>query len=312
MVLIFSSNSDNSTLVVSEWLDYKKISWIRINGEDKIRIEFLGNDIRFFLPNNFSFLLSEIKSFWYRRGVFNIDKIFISEIKQFASFQHIELKKIFEYVFFKLNELNKINSFENSDVNKLIVSVIATELGLETPNDYLFSKKECFKKIFENTQNELITKSISGDGIQDFKEFAIYNYSKKITSENVKSNQFFPSLVQSYVDKKYELRIFYLNERIYSMAILSQADKKTQVDFRNYNKEKPNRTVPFKLPKIIAEKLKKLMKRLHLNSGSIDMIVTPNNQFVFLEVNPIGQFGMTSYPCNYNIESIIADTLKYE
>jgi len=46
-----------------------------------------------------------------------------------------------------------------------------------------------------------------------------------------------------------------------------------------------------------------------LNSGSIDILVTPNNEYVFLEVNPVGQFGMVSQPCNYYLEKRIAERL---
>ena len=59
-----------------------------------------------------------------------------------------------------------------------------------------------------------------------------------------------------------------------------------------------------------------LMKQLQLESGSIDMVVTPNNEYVFLEVNPVGQFDYVSKLCNYFIEKEIAVKLiemnKYE
>ena len=34
----------------------------------------------------------------------------------------------------------------------------------------------------------------------------------------------------------------------------------------------------------------KFMNTLGLNYGAIDMIVTPENKFVFLEINPVGEF----------------------
>jgi D-alanine-D-alanine ligase-like ATP-grasp enzyme len=48
------------------------------------------------------------------------------------------------------------------------------------------------------------------------------------------------------------------------------------------------------------------MQKLKLNTGSIDMIYTNDSKFIFLEVNPVGQFGMVSKPCNYNLEKKIA------
>ena len=51
------------------------------------------------------------------------------------------------------------------------------------------------------------------------------------------------------------------------------------------------------------------MKRLKLNCGSIDLIKAKDGNLVFLEVNPTGQFGMTSTPCNYNLHKKIANKL---
>ncbi len=93
------------------------------------------------------------------------------------------------------------------------------------------------------------------------------------------------------------------------MAIFSQNDDKTKVDYRNYNIEKPNRCAPYSLPQSVESKLFSLMKKIGLNMGSIDMIVTKNTEFVFLEVNPTGQFGWVSENCNYYLEQEIVNCL---
>ena len=93
------------------------------------------------------------------------------------------------------------------------------------------------------------------------------------------------------------------------MAIFSQNDEQTKVDFRKYNLKIPNRFIPFSLPSIVLQKLKKLMDTLKLSTGSIDLVVDINDVYYFLEVNPVGQFGMVSSPCNYNIEKKLVNTL---
>jgi glutathione synthase/RimK-type ligase-like ATP-grasp enzyme len=133
-------------------------------------------------------------------------------------------------------------------------------------------------------------------------------YTEEMSEEELPT-YFFPTLFQKKLAKVFELRIFYLNEKFYSMAIFSQEDQQTEVDFRNYNFEKPNRTVPFLLPIDLQKKLIQLMKNLHLKSGSIDMVLTEEGDYVFLEVNPVGQFGMVSSPCNYELSKLIAETL---
>jgi ATP-GRASP peptide maturase of grasp-with-spasm system len=117
---------------------------------------------------------------------------------------------------------------------------------------------------------------------------------------------FFPSLIQEEIEKEFEIRSFYIDGLFYSMAIFSQSDKLTKTDFRNYNYDKPNRCVPYLLPATVAHCLDSMMKDLQLNTGSIDLIKARNGRYYFLEVNPIGQFGMVSYTCNYYLEKVVA------
>lgn len=53
------------------------------------------------------------------------------------------------------------------------------------------------------------------------------------------------------------------------------------------------------------------MHSIKLNCGSVDMVLTKDNQYIFLEVNPIGQFSQVSIPANYLIEKEIAKYLLY-
>jgi glutathione synthase/RimK-type ligase-like ATP-grasp enzyme len=98
---------------------------------------------------------------------------------------------------------------------------------------------------------------------------------------------------------------------MFTMAIFSQMDEESEVDFRNVdvNGNHPNRMVPFNLPNESAYKIHKLMHKLKLESGSIDIIVDNNNDYYFLEVNPVGQFNFVSEICNYHIEKYIANFL---
>jgi len=311
MILILSDETDSSTTNVVEWLYYLKKDFIRINAQTKIKLDFVGNDVILITDDNL-IKLSDIKSFWYRRGYINIKNNFKTNINQLDELINDEFNKIIEFLYFKLNSKRHLNSIMNSDVNKLIVNEIAKGIGIKTPNDLIFSNCNELEKVLNNSNQSYITKTVSGNCVQYFDDFSIYNYTKEINSSDIKAKYFFPSLVQNKIEKKYELRIFYLDGAFYSMAIFSQKDNQTRVDFRQYNDEKPNRTVPYKLPQTEEEKLNLLMKKINLNCGSIDMIVTSNNEYLFLEINPVGQFGMVSYPCNYNLEKKIAEYLAYE
>lgn len=311
MILILSEDNDISTVKVIDWMISLNIEFVRINVQDIIELEFEGNDIKFKTKFR-TFYLSKITGFWFRRGYLSINNNFKTEIPQFDSLQKNEFQKLLEYMYYKLNIIRHINSINKSDVNKLIVNKLSKDLGIITPTDLIFSNSKSLTKYVEKNKNKYISKVISGNCMHIFNDFTMFNYTTNLEVIDINAKTFFPSLVQNKIEKKYELRIFYLDGAFYSMAIFSQNDVKTSVDFRNYNNEKPNRNVPYKLPTDIEIKLDLLMKKLDINCGSIDMIVTPKNDFVFLEVNPVGQFDMISYPCNYNLEEKIAKYFLYE
>lgn len=96
------------------------------------------------------------------------------------------------------------------------------------------------------------------------------------------------------------------------MAIFSQENEKTRIDYRNYDREKPNRCVPYHLSDDIQSKLSAFMNLIDMNCGSIDMIYSPDGDYIFLEVNPVGQFHWLDKNCNYFLEREIAKCLSNE
>jgi hypothetical protein len=122
--------------------------------------------------------------------------------------------------------------------------------------------------------------------------------------------QFTTSFLQELIPKKYEIRSFVFSKKIFSMCIFSQNSEESKIDFRSINGINNIRCVPYKLPKEIEFKIIRFLEEKKLDSGSFDFVVTPNNQHIFLELNPVGQFDWLSYHCNYKIESFIANTIQ--
>jgi hypothetical protein len=51
------------------------------------------------------------------------------------------------------------------------------------------------------------------------------------------------------------------------------------------------------------------MKTLNLNTGSLDILKKKTGEYVFLEVNPVGQYGHPSHYGNYELGKVIAQWL---
>jgi ATP-GRASP peptide maturase of grasp-with-spasm system len=207
-----------------------------------------------------------------------------------------------DYVRKTLENKKHINKESNYHINKLLVLGKAKGIGFDVPTYYLA----------ENTDdvivNETITKTITGNSILENFDENCDGLMYTTIIEKKEDRDFFISFFQEKVEKDFEIRTFYLNGKCWSMAIFSQKDEQTKIDFRRYNKKKPNRNVRYNLPKIIEDKIHLLMKALDLNCGSLDFI-KKGEQYYFLEVNPIGQFGNVSYHCNYELFKEVAEAL---
>lgn len=329
LILLLSRQDDASTREVSEWLCSLEKRFIRINADDK-KNSFLSCDVNtgcftFRIHNKtITFSPRDIKSIWHRRSGFskqslleNVEKlrgIFHDPASFAADHLHEEATELFDFIYFLLDReagIRKIGHAFFNSVNKLQVLKLAQECGLQIPTSYIITSKKEMQCLLKK-EKKLLTKAI-GNGVYRFTpEYGYYNYTEKITPSFIHTlpSYFFPSLVQKEITKEYELRIFCLEGAFYSMAIFSNEFAKTAIDNRK-SFETPDlpRCVPYLLPRTVEKHLSLLMKKLELNTGSIDMIVTPEKQFYFLEINPAGQFGMVSKPCNYYLEKKIAEAL---
>ncbi|WP_010178892.1 grasp-with-spasm system ATP-grasp peptide maturase [Aquimarina agarilytica] len=321
MILIISESDDGSTSDVIKWLKYYKIPFERINENQSIRLDSItisSNEIELILDlnNGRKIFLSKVTSLWYRRGQFTfIEDIALKKTKLPKDLLYTsksELIKVKQFIHLYLKNKRTINNFDNNKINKLHILNTALKFDIAIPETLITSEKKKLMCFFLKHKN-IITKPIyESPYIDKLPPFNIYTSEIKEKEIEQLPPSFFMSLFQKKIDKKYEVRIFYLDKAFYSMAIFSQGDRQTSIDFRRYKGNKPNRKTPYKLPKKIEKKLIKFMDSIDLNCGSIDMIVNKNGEHIFLEVNPVGQFNMVSYPCNYNLEKIIANFLTDE
>lgn len=332
-ILILSTDFEQTTVMVMKWLKKFGQAVVRINRETPIKIGTidLGDKTTDFsiVQNKEVLTLSEVKSYWYRRGGITIkdEHLYIKSEKKeldeigetYKSYIKDETRELRDYIYYSLENAipslgKRYNNLNRN--NKLVHFQIARSIGLTIPFTKTISTKEeliaCLKA---NQTIKFVSKAINNGFDISFtlnnESYFYLMYTEDFSTLNIDEipSTFYPTLIQEKIEKKYEIRIFFLLGKFYSMAIFSQNDDQTQLDFRKYNKTRPNRCVPYNLPQVLKDKLTLFMKRVNLNTGSIDLILNKNGEYVFLEVNPVGQFGMVSIPCNYYLEYEVAKSL---
>lgn len=333
MILILGQKNDASTINVAEWLMYYNKKFLILNTDDTdFQIKFIDikNQKLIIASNDVDYNLFETTSVWNRRlGISpaSFTNSFLSK-KHFCSFfmedgddyhyKHLlnESKILFEFIHYIVEKSSMaIGSFFSNSVNKLIVLEKAAALGLMVPDTYVCSSKNDLNEIMLiNSSSNVITKAISEGVYRPHveNEYLYYSNVERVSSLDLCdfSSNFYPSLIQLEIEKQFDIRVFILMDHFFPMAIFSQEEEDAVTDFRkNDHYNNPLRCVPYKLPYHIEKQIRELMKSLRLNTGSIDLLLNNKGEYVFLEINPCGQYTMTSLPCNYLLDREIAKLL---
>jgi glutathione synthase/RimK-type ligase-like ATP-grasp enzyme len=95
-----------------------------------------------------------------------------------------------------------------------------------------------------------------------------------------------PVIFQQFIEPGFDLRITVVGNELFPAKITSRIPE-AQVDIRA--DENPN-IVPYVLPSDIDLRVRKLVAKLQLRYCAIDMRVSSEGEFYFLEVNPSGQY----------------------
>ena len=252
-----------------------------------------------------------IRGIWYRRHPALLPPVAITHTSsdmEMGKLFTAEQKAFFD-AFCELHKDKKwLNRHHNSRISKIFQLLEAKTVGLDFPESRIISSKNEITKFHSQ---KIIIKPIQDVSHIHINGEPYTQYTTVCTKEMIDqlNDTFFPCLCQKFIDKNLEIRAFFLEGKIYSMGICSTFDEQTQIDFRRYNRKHPNRVIPYQLPDHIEEKITLLMRNLSLNCGSLDLILGNDGRYYFLEVNPVGQFGMVSKPCNYDLENAIAKFL---
>lgn len=117
-------------------------------------------------------------------------------------------------------------------------------------------------------------------------------------------------IFQEKIEKEYELRIIYVDGEFYTGKINAGMSKKGATDWRAANDIRPS-WEKYNLPLEVCESLHKMMTTMNLFFGAIDMIRDKNGKYIFLEVNPQGEWGMLQKDLGLKIGEAIAEKIAY-
>jgi hypothetical protein len=169
---------------------------------------------------------------------------------------------------------------------------LASELGIKVPDTCITNSPEDAKRFVANHPNGTVVKMQSSFAIdQDGDEHVVFtNLIKTEDLDDIDNLQYCPMQFQEKLEKLLELRVTVVGEEVFTFAIDSQKLDRSKLDWRREGNTLLKDWVPYNLPIELKEKILQLMDIYQLNYGAIDIIVTPDNEHYFLEINAAGEY----------------------
>jgi len=318
MILILTDDSDPHTDDVAEKLRQRGAEFFRFdpgqfpsNASMSLMYSVPGKMQSRLCVGNEQVDLSRVKSVWYRRPTPSVphEEITDTLTRDYVS----EECKIFMH-----DAWNAMDCFWLPAPQPVIRKAelkasqlkLAASLGFELPPTLFTNSPEDFQEFYCKHNGNVVSK-LASSSLYRFTGKTFNRYTQVVSKRDVAyahAIRLCPMIFQAYVPKRVELRITVVGREVFAAEIHSQHSNHTRVDWRRYDRyETPY--FPHELPHHLQQLCIRLVERLGLSYGAIDMVLTPEGRYVFLEINPNGQYLWIEKMTGLPISDAICDLL---
>lgn len=188
---------------------------------------------------------------------------------------------------------------------------IAHKCGMQIPATCISNSPQKIKEFMQQVGGEFVAKMQSSFAIvkDNIEQVVFTTLLDPEDIEQLEDIQYCPMIFQEKIEKKLELRVTIVGYEFFAFSIDSQKQEDTKIDWRKDGLSLINEWKPFQLPERIKKSLTLLMDYYQLNYGAIDLIVTPDDEYYFLEINPAGEYFWLDQMCGHAISQQIAKVL---
>jgi glutathione synthase/RimK-type ligase-like ATP-grasp enzyme len=255
--------------------------------------------------------LDEIRSAWFRRPN-NPDLSKSGILPEAQRFAQFETKAACQGLWrslscFWVSHPDKIES-SSYKVEQLQSAAI---IGLKVPKTIVTNNPNTLLSFYHTCKGEVVYKTLWRP-VVEYQHISSAIYTTPLSSQhldNLETVSLSACLFQEYIPKAFELRITIIGRQVFAVAIHSQESSIAKHDWRRYDLDNTPHYI-FDLPSDIADKCRSLViDHYGLCFGAIDMIVTPEGDYVFLELNPNGQWAWLELLTGIPLSDTLADLL---
>lgn len=313
-ILLITNTTDVTTDFIVKDLRSRGIPFYRLNTDEigistQLYFDFANRE--FMLVDRVQRIeldLLLIRSVYFRRPELRMDLQGLTGAE--ANFIRGEMTFVLEGLYKILDKaywLNKLYSIRHAE-NKIYQLLIAEEEGLVIPRSLVTNIPEIASGFYKATHRSTIIKPIKSGLLEaETEEGVIFTSKVDLTDENVQRVGSCPVYLQQMISKQGDVRVTVVGDKVFAACIHSQNHESSIVDWRKTEELLPHSSIV--LPDELSKKCLNLTRRLSLNFGAIDFILDKNGEYIFLEINPNGQWAWIEKQLNYPISNAITNLL---
>lgn len=318
MILLLTNKDDITIDFVVRELQNRGCSYYRLNTEDIpeiVRVSFSINEDSYIIYDTVKrqyINLNDVSAVYFRRPKIS-DLSHISEISpQEKRYLQSELASLLEGIYktlrhaFWINDIYRIREAEN----KIYQLQLAKQIGFEIPQSMISNSVSPLQEILQKSNGNCIIKPIrSGNmGYPDGRQVIFTSqFNESVLDWEDRINAF-PSYLQENLNKAYDIRCTVIGDNVFAAAISSQNNPDSCIDWRRSKKPLPHKKIG--LPQDIQDKAIEITHTLGLTYSAIDLIMSKQEEFTFLECNPNGQWAWIENRLGYPISEKIVSLLQ--
>jgi hypothetical protein len=259
--------------------------------------------------------LDQIRTLWYRRPGVPTAQSSITDTRA-KDMVELECKQLLDNLWLSLDRSQWIPGPPHvirAAGMKARQLKLAGALGFCMPPTLVTNDPKELLQFFKQHAGHIVSKPLGvGFGKTMIDEYV--RYTDMVTTRDIahaSSLRLCPMIFQAYVPKRVELRITVVGTRVFAAEIDSQASHHTRFDWRRYDQHETEHRA-HSLPPELTARCVELTRALGLSYGAIDMILTPDDRYVFLEINPNGQYAWIEDATGFPIHESICDLLMQD
>ena len=307
-VLLITNKDDITTDFVVKRLRTKGAPFYRLNTEEITE----SVSVTLNLAEEEGYIYDEILSRLYKLSDFDAVYFRRPQIKEYVDnelndgerdFLRREMIYLLEGIYKMLQHANWLNTVDNIRIaeNKIFQQIMAKKIGFTMAESIITTRYEDFKNFV--VRQKSIIKPIKSGQIGD--KIVYTSDVKTITAKEQVEN--YPNYLQKKIDKAFDIRVTVVGEKVFAVRIDSQQRQETATDWRKGENLLPH--CKAQLPIDVEQKCIDLIKELHLGFGAIDLIEDKDGKYVFLEINPNGNWAWIEKQTGYDISGEIVKRL---